>query len=644
MTSITVLTIVALVFLMSTYAKRLQEFDNLRQSVSKLESNGLEALYLQEEFLINERINENYFKTGHSNVLEEHSLHTKNVEKILFTLNREGFTSDAEIQRMIGLVQMQFLALNEEFEKLIELVGKRGFLTYGTEGRMRSYAHILEQEYRNIIPVEKLLMLRRHEKDFIIRKEEKYVSRFDAVYGMIINSISGSNPLNSKALEILGDYHSEFMELVVLERSIGLNNTIGVKPTMNAYSEKFRRSIHELESMVDNELSDRLVEIKVVFVGVGILLVLFWIVIVISISRRITKRIHVLSEGIGQFVQSNFRKSHHFNGTLGNDEIGMLASNFDLMQEEIGVHFKQYQRKVQKRTKELERQKQLLEESKHVIERRNKEVLSSIRYAKRIQDSFLPSPEELQIILGDYFILYKPKDIVSGDFYWVRDYEEYLIVAVGDCTGHGVPGAIMSILSHGLLNQACEEQSIFEPDQILKFVNEGMMSSIDRNRDRMALRDGLDIALVVIDKKNSILSFSGAQRPLFLLREGEEIEMRGDRYPVGGYNNGVQYTNRKLHLQDGDQIYMYSDGYSDQFGGKHGKKMKQSILKRKIQMNNSVSMSEQKVHLERFYKTWKGDEQQIDDVCILGFKFDRLIHCTNSQQEEPSIRNVVLLP
>ena len=253
------------------------------------------------------------------------------------------------------------------------------------------------------------------------------------------------------------------------------------------------------------------------------------------------------------------------------------------------------------------------------IEEKNNDILSSITYAKRIQEAILPQDKIVKEYLQESFIFYKPKDIVSGDFYWMEQVENKILFAAVDCTGHGVPGAFMSIVGNNGLNRAVREEKLTKPSEILESLNEYVIHSLSQKGQN--INDGMDIALCCLDLKANKLQFSGANNPLYLIRNKEEKEVdvvKGDRSYIGG--DHTLFTNHELLLSEGDIIYIFSDGFADQFGGENDKKFSYKRLKELFLEISSQNMREQKEKLAATFKHWKGVQEQLDDVCVIGVK------------------------
>ena len=268
----------------------------------------------------------------------------------------------------------------------------------------------------------------------------------------------------------------------------------------------------------------------------------------------------------------------------------------------------------------IQKQKDEIEIQKEIVEEKNSEILDSITYAKRIQNSILPPQKIVKEYLQNSFILYKPKDIVAGDFYWMEQKEGKVLFAAADCTGHGVPGAMVSVICHNALNKAVQEFKLSAPADILNKVEQLVkesFSDLDEN-----VNDGMDIALCSLNYSSKELQYAGANNPLWLIRNNtKEIEItRADKQGIGGVRDKKSFTNHTIQLQNGDSLYIFSDGFADQFGGPKGKKIMRKNFKQMIIDNVEKSAHEQKDILNQSFENWKGELEQIDDVCIIGVR------------------------
>ena len=259
----------------------------------------------------------------------------------------------------------------------------------------------------------------------------------------------------------------------------------------------------------------------------------------------------------------------------------------------------------------------------------NDEIKASINYAKRIQQAILPSKDLIKTNLPQSFIYYRPKDIVAGDFYWMHllpqpngwDVDgDVVLFAAADCTGHGVPGAMVSVVCNNALNQSVKEFGITQPNLILEKSRDLVIETFAESDE--SVQDGMDVAICALNTKTNELQYAGANNPLWIIRNnGTEVEeIKADKQPIGKCDLMNPFTNHNTNLNKGDTIYIFSDGYADQFGGEKGKKFKSKPFKNLLLSLNNIPIEEQKEALNKHFEEWKGDLEQIDDVCIIGIK------------------------
>lgn len=251
-----------------------------------------------------------------------------------------------------------------------------------------------------------------------------------------------------------------------------------------------------------------------------------------------------------------------------------------------------------------------------------RELMASLKYASFIQRAILPDLPYIENILKDFFIMHKPRDIVSGDFYYCSRKEEYIVAAAVDCTGHGVPGALMSIMGISFLNEILNSRGPVSPARILNLLRERVMKALHQRGDEMENKDAMDMSLCVFNPQKGELQFSGANIPLYHIRDKILTEIKPDKMPVGIHAiEEESFTNHNLQLKPGDVVYLFSDGYADQFGGPKNKKFKYGPFKELLIKISDRSMEQQRSELEKVIETWKGNNYQVDDILIFGIKF-----------------------
>jgi len=282
---------------------------------------------------------------------------------------------------------------------------------------------------------------------------------------------------------------------------------------------------------------------------------------------------------------------------------------------------KSLESKVEIRTKEIARQKEEIEKQKEVLSNQKEEITSSISYGKRIQKAIFPPKEILRKLLPEFFILFRPRDIVSGDFYWVSEKNDKIIIAVADCTGHGVPGAFMSILGHTLLGEIANNYPITTAGSFLNKLRTKLKSALHQTGKDTDTKDGIDMSLCIIDKKENTLQYAGAYNPLYIIRNDKLLIKKGDKMPIGiHYIKEVPFKNHKIKLHAGDVIYLFTDGYIDQFGGPRNKKYKIVPFRKLLLKIHKKKMYEQKRSLGRELNKWIDDNEQVDDILIIGIR------------------------
>ncbi len=262
-----------------------------------------------------------------------------------------------------------------------------------------------------------------------------------------------------------------------------------------------------------------------------------------------------------------------------------------------------------------------------LLKEKNKKITESINYAKHIQESILPLENEVKNLLPDSFVFYLPRDIVSGDFYWISEVEGKIIIAAVDCTGHGVPGAFMSLIGNTLLNEIINEKHIIEPALILSNLHVGILKTLRQNIGEINCQDGMEMSLLVIDRKKSSIEYAGAMNPAYIVKDNKVIVIKPDVLSIGGIYSGstkdgeIQFTTRQLPIEKNMTLYLFTDGYMDQFGGPNNKKFNTLQFKNLLLEIQNKNMDEQKQAVEDAILTWKGVTRQIDDMLVIGMKF-----------------------
>ncbi|HBX49799.1 MAG TPA: hypothetical protein DEH02_01890 [Bacteroidales bacterium] len=298
--------------------------------------------------------------------------------------------------------------------------------------------------------------------------------------------------------------------------------------------------------------------------------------------------------------------------------------------EKLEAEKKKFQEKNKKlwdQSLAIHKEKERIDVMRKEIEEKHHNVTESIRYARRIQRAILPPDEIRKQWLPESFVLYRPKDIVSGDFYWIEkveadDDDEIILFSAVDCTGHGVPGAFMSIFGFNLLNQALDEHNLKKPAEILDFLSNGVMKKLRMHNEETVVKDGMDLMLCAFHKNKMKLEYAGVHNPLYIVRGEELIQLKADKHAIGDpyEDDFTGYNNYEFTLEKGDQIYVFSDGFCDQFGGPQRRKFMSKNFRETILSMRNLSMAEQRAKLKQVLEDWRGDIEQYDDITVMGVR------------------------
>jgi serine phosphatase RsbU (regulator of sigma subunit) len=290
------------------------------------------------------------------------------------------------------------------------------------------------------------------------------------------------------------------------------------------------------------------------------------------------------------------------------------------IKKEANIRLEEKNRTISLQKDEIEKQRDLAAAQRDQIAYQKKHITDSIMYAKRIQTALIPSLELFSEKL-EHFVLYKPLAIVSGDFYWVSANGNLQIIICADCTGHGVPGAFMSMLGVSLLNEIVNGKHIIMPDQIVEELRQGVIKTLKQVAEEESIKDGMDIAVCLVDFDKNKMWFSGANNPLYLVRKGELTHYRADKMPVAIHYKMTPFTLHEIDIQKGDAFYIFSDGYADQFGGPNEKKFMSMKLKETIVAMEGMPMLKQGERLNEIFEEWRGNNPQVDDVTMIGVRY-----------------------
>lgn len=493
----------------------------------------------------------------------------------------------------------------------IILISKvRGYKDFGLVGKMRFYAHKLERYSE--FPKWQTLMLRRHEKDYIIRHENKYIKLFELKNRRFKKELLTSNLQVSQKdsiSRVLDKYLEFFKQLVYNDKILGIKSNTGLKKHLENVENQIQKNVSYIHQQSNLLIYKYSTELKLVFTFIVLLTIVGGFIIGLYFIRYLTRPISKLSENIKNFVDFDFQLYENFEYKTNISEIVVLIESYFSMKGEIVDLLNDFQQKVEEKTEKVQKQKRLIEEQKIKVEKINKEIVASINYAKTIQEAMLPNSDKLKDYFSNFFLIYKPRDIVSGDFIWFKRIKNELnnltVVAIADCTGHGVPGAMMSMLSIAYLNEIVPSKEIFTANEILNKLREKISKNF--------YFDGLDIAFIIINEDEKLIEFSGANRHLFFRHNDIMYKIKGDRMPIGRYPILKEFTQQIVAYESGDQIFAFSDGIHDQLSPK-GKKYGIKAFFASLDTTKEMQLLEKE--LIHNYENWKKDTSQTDDIIV----------------------------
>lgn len=644
----------------ANYYQEKEEVAILSTQLDEIEILLLRAFKEQENYFNFETSNEDYFLSHESDFIDGYQHNHQLLKRKITQLRGQSILNKSALNKLQNITH-QLSKFDSLFVQMQASINKRGFKNFGLEGEMREAIHELEDMPE--IPLEDILMLRRHEKDYILRQEADYLEKHTQLIGHILTELSTQDfEDENRKQEIqlkLQNYAHLFSQVALYERIIGLKANSGFKKKLD---QKIGLLSQDLENLKQESLDlqaslMQYLNYSIIAFWAIYLLVSIWLSTLLS--KRFTKRISELSGQINYFVNTNFTARMNTALVNSNDEVGALWNNFKKMENEIVEYIELFKEKVDEKTMELmvinqeiESQKEALEVQKIETDQKNKDLVDGMKYGWRIQQALLPDLKRLNKQIEKGFVLFSPKDVVSGDVYWTHRIHTKNgvenIFSVVDCTGHGVPGAFMSILALNAIEDATIAKKHRRPSFIVQSANDYVFSSMKyyKNESRENLtKDGMDMALCKLNRSKLELQYCGASRPLYLVREknGTKTDSIGlseneyalkdfeahylfEIYPnkdtVGtiGEAEGEYFKGKTIQLQQNDMLYLSSDGYADQFGGPKDKKFLTKRFKKLLAEIFALEVAEQKEVLQTRFLDWKGDREQIDDVCVMGVR------------------------
>ena len=617
-----------LVVFLFYYASEEDEMQEISASLHKLEKNLSMVKNHHLEFLLSESKSDFFYIRGESEELFEMNNEIDQINEDLVLLlstpkiDRFGLIDDfKEIRDDLSIYRR---SLNEIESK----IRRRGHENFGLIGEFREYIHTLEEDFHAVIPISTILQLRRKEKDYILRGDQKYANELLNQCDAEITRISKTNSSNIYATKLLKAYANSFAQYLELDKEIGRGKKSGLRKDLYSQSYALIDHAFQLNNTFSEKRESYLAELKVYVLLTGLSYAIGLIVLMFASAKIISQPLKRLSRKLERFVNGGFEKVTVFPPFDRNDEIGKLQTNVYALQVEIADHFTNFRESAKQRESDLEEQKEkleiqkfLLRKSRNSINEKNKLLLQSISYASRIQNSVFPSNKKLIEAYPDSCFYQEPLETICGDFFWHYENDEFSYFALADCTGHGVPGAFMSVLGLSFLNFAVNDKSLEEPNEILDYLNRKVTEVLSQEGEDSEVKDGMDIGLIRFEKGSNKLLFSGAQINLNILRNGKLVSINGDRVPIGWIygKKMAEFTKFSWLLEEGDKIIIFSDGLTDQFGGDpiefpEGKKLKLKRVKEVIHENSTCSTIDLSNTIQKTYVDWKRDWEQTDDV------------------------------
>lgn len=503
-------------------------------------------------------------------------------------------------EHFAGRRQLAFLQHQEG--ALLQSASRIGFKEEGLIGEMRVLAHSIEKKYPN--HNERLLSLRRHEKDFLMRIDPIYAERLH-------EELATWQAAGNVPEELIG-YVAYFDTLTSYYLSLFQPNERGQYSTWIEHFEAFQDDVRKQRSMLlaaSFKASSKAQTFNSILNSLAILLAICCTVL---FTRKFSRQVKNLQQTMAQYIATNYQLAEDAALRIPKNDFGKITLHFLQLTRKIRADMQLLEDRVQRRTKSLQHKN-------HQLEVQHREMMDSLRYAQDLQQSLLVSRSKMLRSFHEAWVYYQPKNLVGGDFYWMKEVQqgdEHLIYfALADCTGHGVPGALLSVMGMNALDELIASGTR-QPSLILNELRSLVSRRLNTHEDKR--HDGMDMALFVWDRHANTVTFSGAQMPLWILRDGELIETRGQRMPIGyTYFEVNSFEDRIIPLRPNDRLILFSDGLIDQFGGLHHKKLGRKALREWLISNAEDASSPLFSKLVQQFEFWKGNAEQTDDCTLL---------------------------
>jgi serine phosphatase RsbU (regulator of sigma subunit) len=574
---------------------------NILGTLQNIELNLQTAEKDEYVFFQDETINPRFHKTGKSEVLDRRY---KLIAQIKADLKALEDFQEIRTPEVIQQTEKAIQALDDyekNFTDIIALTRKRGFKDDGLEGDMRDYIHEIENTTASY-DMSKLLMIRRHEKDFMLRKDTSYTTKLSQAVKQLANEIKNNKPL----LDLLIKYEKTFREIAETEAKIGFSENEGIKGKIKSAEKEIEQNLVLINESINQQVNtlrsqNNWIQLVIIFLGSVLIIVLGFLII-----RILSKPISRLSYSIHKVVESNFAEEVQISKINTKDELGLLSEDVEYMIAKVKESIRE------------------IREKSYKVEHKHRILMESVNYAQRIQQAVLPK-HEIDQYFKKYFMLYRPQYDVSGDFYWFMKTREKYFVAVVDCTGKGVSGAFMSLIGNTLLNKVIGEQGIDDPSLILETLNTEFRIALHQNQNLGS--DSMDICLCCFEEplegeNKWNITFAGANRPLIYSKGWEINELKGSPRSIGGRDIQKQITfeNQTIKLKKGDALYLTTDGLMNQpntqleeYGISRFKEFLRGMIHLPVKEQLECLNTELDIHLD--------GAVQKDDITVFALKF-----------------------
>lgn len=553
----------------------------------------------------------------------------------IYIIDTNGVVVNTTFTKDLGL---NFFSFGEEHKALIKKIFKEGefksekFTLEASTRRLKKYTYQPTLDGNYIIELgvysstaDEIVNIIKSTLEELNKKEKSIVSA-----ELFMNA---DNPFSLTRTEEIAPEEKEYIKQRFEKRDSAL---IEKKVDRHHLSYQYffmdSRNSELYKGSVIKIVSDRTSEIKDEYFRLFSYVIIFFLVLITIITliyrktRNITNPIRKLVTNVNRIADGNLSERAE---VAGNNEITTLSQKFNVMIEQLEELYTDLDKKVKERTaqvvaqkEEIETQRDELEKHRDQLAEQQKHIMDSITYAKRLQTAILPTHEYINDLFPEHFIVFHPKDVVSGDIYWFNQLNGKRYFSAIDCTGHGVPGAMVSMVGHNWLEYAVKDLKLERPVDILGALNEGVTSTFKEKDEDGAVKDGMDLALCCVDYKAMKLQFAGAYNPAIIVRNGELIQLKGDKCPIGAFSRRAVagFTHQEIDIQKGDMVYVFSDGYADQFGGDDGRKFLIANFKKLLVDVHALPVEKQKDVLEQTFFDWMKYENQLDDILVVGVR------------------------